>query len=331
MRGADSERLNGMTTSRLDTTIPYYHNRSMTEWVAPPGHRSGFIALAGRPNVGKSTLLNAYLKQHVAAVSFKPQTTRQRQLGILTRPQSQMIFVDTPGIHNPLHKLGSYMNGVALDAIRDADHILAIFDISEPPNQEDRNLVDNIIQISPDLPITMALNKCDNLEGEDLNIRESLYTALLPGRKYFRISALEGTNLDALLQAIDVELPEGPQFFPDDLVTTTYERDIAADMIRAVCLHNLREEVPYSLAVRIDEYTERNKHGAYIEATIFVERESQKGIVIGKAGQMIKTIGSQARADIEAATGRKVFLKIKVKVMPGWRNNEDALRKLGFT
>ncbi len=303
----------------------------MSERVTPSGHRSGFIAMAGRPNVGKSTLLNAYLKQHVAAVSSKPQTTRHRQLGILTLPESQLIFVDTPGIHKPIHKLGSYMNGVALDAIRDADHILVIFDISEPPNEEDRNVVDNILQISPDLPITIALNKCDNLQDEYLQKQESLYQALLPGKNFIRISAVEGSNLDILLQVIDEKLPEGPLLFPTDQITTTYERDIAADMIRAACLHLLRDEVPYSLAIRIDEYTERNEHGALIEATIFVERESQKGIVIGGKGRMIKAIGSHARTDIEAATGRKIFLKLRVKVMPGWRNNEDALRNLGFT
>ena len=306
-------------------------NWSMQEKSTPEGHRSGFIALAGRPNVGKSTLLNTYLKQNVAAVSSKPQTTRHRQLGILTLPESQLVFVDTPGIHNPLHKLGSYMNGVALDAIRDADHILVIFDISEPPNEEDRNVVDNILQISPDLPITIALNKCDNLQDDYLQNHESLYQDLLPGKKLIRISAVDGSNLDILLQVIDEQLPEGPLFFPTDQITTTYERDIAADMIRAACLHLLRDEVPYSLAIRIDEYVERNEHGAYIEATIFVERESQKGIVIGRNGQMIKAIGSHARVDIEAATGRKIFLKLRVKVMAGWRNNEDALQKLGFT
>ena len=293
-------------------------------------HRSGFIALAGRPNVGKSTLINALLEQHIAAVSSKPQTTQQQLLAILTIPQAQLIFVDTPGIHKPIHKLGNFMNSVAQEAIRDADHSLILFDISEPPHDEDFNVVENVLRLAPNNAATIALNKCDLLESNGIDERSQEYNELLPGCTAIPISSTQPINLDRLLQTLIMALPEGPQFYPPDQITTTYERDIAVDMIRAACLQLLRDEVPYSIAVRIDTFTERTEHGAYIEATLFVERESQKGIVIGKKGQMLKAIGSRAREGIEAATGRKIYLKLRVKVMPGWRNDEQALRRFGY-
>jgi GTP-binding protein Era len=297
---------------------------------APDGHRSGFVALAGRPNVGKSTLINRLLGQRIAAVSPKPQTTRQRQLGILTLPDAQLIFVDTPGIHEPLHKLGEKMNEEALSSLQDADVVLALFDLTRPPNEEDMQVATQIREVQGQIPTIIALTKADRVPDDRMSDRRAAFRTLLPEADFLEISSTRGDNLDELVERIKAELPEGPRLFPPEMITDAYERDIAADMIRAAALKNLRDEVPHSLAIRIDEFEERNEHGAYIEATIFVERDSQKGIVIGKGGTMLKTIGTFARKEIEAATDRKIYLKLRVKVLPGWRNDENKLKSFGF-
>jgi GTP-binding protein Era len=297
----------------------------------PEGHKSGFVALAGRPNVGKSTLLNRLMGQQIAAVSRRPQMTRQKQLGILTLPEAQIIFMDTPGLHIPIHKLGEYMNAEARETLRDCDVILMIFDLNYPPSKEDEQVVDIVKNFKDQAQILAALNKADLVDESELPKRKEPFLDLISDIQTITISATRGENLDELMQAILDRLPEGPRFYAPETITDTYERDIAADMIRAAALEHLREEVPYSIAVRIDTYTERNEHGAYIEATIFVERESQKGIVIGQGGKMLKRIGTWARRAIESATGRKVYLRLRVKVLPGWRNDENALRRFGFS
>jgi GTP-binding protein Era len=296
----------------------------------PDGHRSGFVALAGRPNVGKSTLINRLLGQRIAAVSPKPQTTRQRQLGILTLPDAQLIFVDTPGLHEPLHKLGEKMNEEALSSLHDADVVLALFDLTRPPNEEDRLVAAQVREIQGQIPTLIALTKVDRVPDDRLSDRRAAFRTMLPEADFLEISATRGDNLEELVTLILDKLPEGSRLFPPETITDAYERDIAADMIRAAALKNLRNEVPHSLAIRIDEFEERNEHGAYIEATIFVERDSQKGIVIGKGGSMLKTIGTFARMEIEAATDRKIFLRLRVKVLPGWRNDENKLKSFGF-
>jgi GTP-binding protein Era len=297
---------------------------------SPAGFRSGFIAIAGRPNVGKSTLVNRLLQQQIAAVSPRPQTTRRKQLGILTLPDAQLIFVDTPGIHQPLHQLGERMNREALETLSDVDLILALFDLDQPPNEEDQQVVQAIRSLKEKPPLLGVLNKADLVPGDRLSERRAAYRTLLPEIDWITISAVDGQNMNALLENILAVLPEGPQYFPPDQITDTYERDISADLIRAAGMHYLQNEVPHSIAVRIDTYEERQDHGAYIEATLFVERESQKGIVIGKGGSMLKRIGTHARKEIEAVTGRKIFLRLRVKVLPGWRNDENALRQFGF-
>lgn len=297
----------------------------------PEGHRSGFVALAGRPNVGKSTLLNRLMGQQIAAVSPRPQMTRQKQLGILTLPEAQVIFMDTPGLHIPIHKLGEYMNAEARETLRDCDIILMLFDLNYPPSKEDEQVVEIVRSFKEKSELLAALNKVDLVEQDELADRKEQFLTLIGDIPTMTISATTGENLDALQEAIIERLPEGPRFYAPETITDTYERDIAADMIRAAALEYLREEVPYSIAVRIDTYTERNEHGAYIEATIFVERDSQKGIVIGQGGKMLKRIGTWARRAIESATGRKVYLRLRVKVLPGWRNDENALRRFGFT
>lgn len=299
-------------------------------------HKSGFIAVMGRPNVGKSTLLNALLGQKVAAVSPRPQTTRKRQLGILTLDETvhgknaQLVFVDTPGVHKPVHMLGEKMNQDAIDALEESDVILFVVDASQPPHEEDDLLFEQIGQLSPTVQVVMALNKIDRSDASRLSQHEDLFLAGVPQAKTVRISALHGDNLDALLNVLLEYIPAGPLYFPEEQLTDLYERDLAADLIREAALKLLRDEVPHGIAVRIDEYKERNTHGAYIEATLFVERESHKPIVIGSKGVMLKKIGSLARQEIEAMSGRKVYLRIRVKVRKNWRDDENVLRRFGY-
>ncbi|MCD4803606.1 MAG: GTPase Era [Anaerolineales bacterium] len=293
-------------------------------------YRSGFIAVMGRPNVGKSTLLNRLLNQKIAAVSPKPQTTRLQQFGILSLPDAQLIFIDTPGLHHPQHKLGEFMNQDARLALKDADSALVVFDSSFPPSEEDHLFGKIIKEVKNPPAVFLALNKIDKVISTELKERKDRYQALLPEAELIPVSAITGENVDLLLAALKDSLPEGPQLYPEDQVTDLYERDIAADMIRAASMLHLQRELPHVIAVRIDEYKERKAHGAYIEATIFVERDSQKGIIIGEGGKMIKRIGSTARKEIEAMSGRKVFLKLRVKVKKNWRNDINALRLFGF-
>jgi GTP-binding protein Era len=293
-------------------------------------HKSVFIAVMGRPNVGKSTLLNRLLRQTIAAVSPKPQTTRLQQLAILTLPGAQLVFIDTPGLHNPQHKLGELMNQDALFALDDADLVLLVLDGSKPPGEEDLLFGEALSALKHKPPVLLALNKLDRISPGDLNDRIAQYQALIPEASLITISALSGQNLTQLEDHLIQLLPEGPQLYPEDQVTDLYEREIAADLIRASAMSLLEKELPHVIAVRIDEYKEREGGNAYIEATLFVERESQKGIVIGEGGKMIKKIGSAARREIESMSDRKVFLRLRVKVKKNWRNDTNALRLFGF-
>jgi GTP-binding protein Era len=294
------------------------------------GFRSGYVALAGRPNVGKSTLLNRYLSQLVAAVSPRPQTTRRVQLGILTTPEAQVIFVDTPGLHLPRHRLGEAMNLAAQQAIADADVLLTIFDLSEPPTEEDRLVAERLASLPVKKPRLAAINKIDVLAGPERDRRSLAFRSLLPDWEFWEISATRGDGCEALLSRLIEALPEGEAFFPEDQVTDAYEREIAADLIRAAAMRHLHQEVPHSLAVVVDEFQERGQEGARITATLYVERESQKGIVIGRGGEMLKTIGSEARREIEAMSGRSCYLELRVRVRPDWRSDPKALAEFGF-
>lgn len=316
----------------LDTFAPPRDNRRMAfPMEVPEGHRSGFVAVVGRPNVGKSTLLNTYLGQPVHAVSSKPQTTQVRQLGILTLDEAQVIFVDTPGIHEPHHKLGEVMDSVATGVIRDADVTLVLFDVGEPPSPDDERVAARVRSVEPTPVVIVALNKIDILPSDDGSERLEQFRALLANADlHLEISATRGDNRQELLQEILARLPEGPPYYPDADITDRYERDIAADFIRAAAMELLHQELPHSIAVRIDEFNERGEEGAHIAATLFVERESQKGIVIGKGGQMIREIGTQARKGIEAMSGRSVYLDLRVKVLPGWRNDPEKLERVGI-
>jgi GTP-binding protein Era len=295
-------------------------------------YKAGFVAVMGRPNVGKSTLINAVLGQKVAAVSPRPQTTRNTQLGILTSDEGQIIFIDTPGLHKHHHKLGEYMNLAAQEVLVDSDLIIFIVDGSTmPPHDEDRILVNLLAQMQTAPPVILVINKMDKIKPGEGSKCESAYLALYPQAQTVLVSATRGDNLAALVDLITTSLPESPPYFPSDQVTDLFEREIAADLIRASALLHLEDEVPHAIAIRIDEYKERDHKALYIAATLFVERESQKGIVIGKGGKMIKKIGITARLEIESMNGRKTFLRLRVKTRKNWRNDEATLRLFGFT
>jgi GTP-binding protein Era len=293
-------------------------------------YKAGFVAIMGCPNVGKSTLVNALLRQKIAAVSPRPQTTRKRQMGILTTDQMQAVFLDTPGVHKPLHKLGENMNREALDALQECDAIVFLVDASQPPRSEDQMLAHQIGALGRSKPTLLALNKIDRVEAESLQTNREAYEALLPGVESLPISATRGDNLDRLVQILTDWLPEGAPFFPEEQITDLYERDILADLIREAALNMLRDEVPHGIAVRIDQFLEREDSGAYVEATMFVERESHKGIVIGQNGSMLKKIGMAARLAFEATSGRKIFLQLRVKLRKNWRDDEKVLSSFGY-
>ncbi len=293
-------------------------------------YQAGFVAVMGRPNVGKSTLINSLMNQKIAAVSPRPQTTRKRQMGILTLENAQVVFVDTPGVHQPHHKLGENMNQEAIDTLQDCDVILFVADASQEPDPEDRMLVNLLADLKRPVPVIMALNKIDLVDPEKLAGNINHFKDLVPQAETVQISATRRDNLDTLLQTILSHLPEGLPFFPEGQVTDLYERDIAADLIREAALNLLREEIPHGIAIRIDQFTERGDTGAYIEATLFVEKESHKPIVIGQGGKMLKKIGSLARQEIETMSGRKVFLRLRVKVRKNWRDDDRVLRWFDF-
>src|SRR5512139_354297 len=290
--------------------------------------RSAFVAIIGRPNVGKSTLVNALLGQKIAAVSPKPQTTRKRQLGILTTDHAQLIFVDTPGIHNPRHKLGTFLNQEAEESLEGVDLVLWLVDVSVRPTEEDKQIASLLMRLPRRTPLVLVANKIDLISAEALTPRIEAYQASLSRDvQVVSISATENRNLDQLRELLISLAPVRAPEYDEEQVTDSYERDIAADLIREACLHRLRDEVPHGVGVRVDEFAERENGMLYIAATVFVERESQKGIVIGEGGKMLKQIGSAARKEIEDMGGRSVFLELRVKVLKDWRNDENALQR----
>jgi GTP-binding protein Era len=303
----------------------------MTEPETAHPFKSGFVAVLGRPNAGKSTLMNTLMGQAIAGVSAKPQTTRRRQLGILTSETAQIILVDTPGLHESKDKLSLAINSEAIIAIQDADIILYMADANSAPSSMDEKLADLIANMNPDAKVILVMNKVDSVAAQILASNQADYQALFTEMpETLQISALRAQGVHELLEVIQAALPEGPQYYDAEQITDDFERDIAAEMIRAAAMDNLSQELPYSIAVLVNEYSERDMDRVYINATIFVEREAQKGIVIGKGGQKIKQIGTDARRDIEAMNGQSVFLDLNVKVKKDWKDDERFLRQLGL-
>ena len=311
-------------------TTPQSTNLPISQFTdVPVDHRSGFVAILGRPNVGKSTLLNALLGEKVAIVSPKPQTTRARIQGVLTRPEAQVIFLDTPGWHRPLHKLGEYMVGEVRRAVPDADLLLFLADLTAPPNDEDLSLAGFLRRATA--PILLGGNKVDLLRGRSADAALIPYRDLLPDADgSVVISALTGLGLAELLEAIVARLPEGPRYYPPDTVTDQPERVIAAEMVREQVLLHTHQEIPHAVATEVDEFKVRDDGTTYIRAVIYVERDSQKGIVIGKRGAMLKAIGQDARRELERFVEGKVYLDLWVKVKKNWRKKEGDLRWLGY-
>jgi GTP-binding protein Era len=291
---------------------------------------SGFVAVIGRPNVGKSTLMNRILGEKIAIVSPKPQTTRLRQLGIYTENGVQGVFVDTPGIHQPRSKLGQFMVDVAIAALRDADLILFVVDVSTPPNEEDKRVAALLKESRTGSPVVLALNKIDRLSPERIQANVDAYRTLVPDADWTTLSATEGNGVDDVLKRVIDRLPSGPQYFPEDQLSATALRDIAAEIIREKVLLNTEQEIPHSVAVEVLEFKERSATMTYIAANIYVERDSQKGILIGKGGAMLKKISSAARTDIEKLVETQVYLELRIKVLKNWRQDENLLRRLGY-
>lgn len=291
------------------------------------GFRSGFAAVIGRPNAGKSTLLNHLLGQKVLIMSDKPQTTRNKIQCILTEERGQIIFLDTPGIHKPKHKLGEYMVGAARNSLRDVDVLVYVVDASEKYGSGEEYIIQLIKEAGT--PCILALNKIDLLTREQLIALVGQYAALADFRAVVPISARTGDNTDELLQVIFDHLEEGPLYYPEDEVTDQPERFIMAELIREKVLALTRDEVPHSIAVVVEEVEEKQTL-VKVRALIIVERDSQKGIIIGGGGRLLKEIGRLAREDMEKFLGSKVFLELWVKVKKDWRNRPQSLRELGY-
>jgi GTP-binding protein Era len=297
----------------------------------PDGFKSGFVTLVGRPNVGKSTLMNAFLHQKIAIVTPRPQTTRTRQLGIITEPSYQMIFIDTPGImKTPRHKLDEFMLESAVKTLSDADVVLWLVEGSQAPGPEDRAIAEKLTVLKL-TSVILGINKSDTLAPSEVLPRSEAYKSLLPDAKWILFSALRHDGLPELLQMLVDELPEGPLYYPPDQITDAYLRDIAAEMIREQIMLQLREEIPYGTAVQILEFKERTNGTTYISANVIVDRDSHKRIVIGRNGEQLRQIGAAARKEIEIMLDGKVFLELWVKVQPKWRRDEHSLRRLGYS
>jgi len=291
-------------------------------------YKSGFIAVIGRPNVGKSTLINKIIGQKIAIMSDKPQTTRSRIQCILTQDDAQFIFLDTPGIHKPKFKLGEYMLKAAEGTLKEVDAIFFVIDATEKFGGGEKYILERLSETSQ--PVILVINKIDLLPRTEILPLIAAYSERYKFAATVPISAADGTNVDELLNEAKKFLPEGPKYYPADMVTDQPERLIISEIIREKILHVTEDEVPHSVAVDIEEITARKKDLTYIRATIYVERNSQKGILIGKGGELLKGVGKNARPEIEMLLGTKVFLDLWVKVKKDWRNSAGALQSFGL-
>ena len=291
--------------------------------------KSGFTAIIGRPNVGKSTLLNQILGQKIVIATDKAQTTRKRIKGIYTTGEGQIVFIDTPGVHKPLNKLGDFLLDEAKIAVPDADLIIFLVDGTEPAGKGDKWIAQNLLQIN--IPIIIAMNKVDKTKKIE-KVEENLLTYKTLFEKNYpvvKISAKTGRNIDTLIKNIYKYLPEGGLLYPEDIVTEETMRDVTEEIIREKILLNSSDEIPHSVAVKVDKYQECEDIDR-IYATIYCETKSQKGILIGKGGSFLKKIGTEARLELEKITDKKVFLALEVKVEKDWRKKEKSLKNFGY-
>ena len=289
--------------------------------------RSGYVSIIGRPNVGKSTFLNSILGEKVAIVTTKPQTTRNRIIGIKTLPNAQIIFIDTPGIHKPRHKLGEAMVKTALEALNEVDIILFMVE-PHSPEKEDLSVIEMLKKVRS--PVFLLINKIDTIKKIDLLPLIDHFKNLYSFQEIIPLSALKQDGMSMLMKRIYDSMPSGPKYYSDEFITDQLERFMVSEIIRERVMEMTEEEVPYSVAVEITEWKEKEDGLIVISGNIYVEREGQKGIIIGKRGAMLKSIGSAARIDIERLLTTKVFLELWVKVKKDWRNNKTTLRELGY-
>ncbi|WP_369957164.1 GTPase Era [Levilactobacillus brevis] len=293
-----------------------------------PDYKSGFVAIVGRPNVGKSTFLNRVIGQKIAIMSNTAQTTRNKIQGIYTTDEAQIVFIDTPGVHKPKSKLGDYMVQSAMSALNEVDAVLFMVNVAEKRGAGDNFIIDRLKNVKA--PVYLLINKIDQVKPDDLLPVMEQYQTALPWKAVYPISALEGNNVDELLTGLVEQMPNGPQYYPADQVTDHPERFVVSELIREKIFMLTREEVPHSVAVEIESMKQKDEDHVHIEATIIVERPTQKGIMIGKGGSMLKKIGTLARQDIEHLLGSKVYLQLWVKVQPNWRDKSTLLKSYGY-
>ncbi len=295
---------------------------------APEGYRSGFVSLVGRPNVGKSTLLNQILRSKVAITSQRPQTTRNAIRGILTTAEAQLVFVDTPGLHKPVTALGKQLNRVARSTIAEVDAVVFLVDAADGVGTGDGFIADVLREVTT--PIVVALNKIDLIQAERL-ASEKAKTGRLGAWPIFETSARAGSGIPELLRAVVDRVPPGPLYYPPDALTDQPQRQLIAELVREKVLELTREEIPHSVAVVVDEIErDSDTSGTRIDVIVYVERDSQKGIVIGKGGEMLKEVGTKARREIEALLGEHVFLHLRVKVERDWQRRASAVERFGY-
>lgn len=291
-------------------------------------YKSGFVSIVGRPNVGKSTFLNQVVGQKIAIMSDKAQTTRNKIQGVYTTPEAQLIFIDTPGIHKPKHRLGDFMVETAYSALREVDAVLFMISADQKRGKGDDFIIERLKNVQS--PVYLVINKIDKVHPDELLGIIEDYSSQMEFAQVVPISATEGNNVERLMEVLVDEMPEGPQYFPDDQVTDHPEYFIVSELIREKVLFLTRDEVPHSVAVVIDTMKRNENNKIHIQATIIVERDSQKGIIIGKGGKMLKDIGTKARRDIENLLGDKVFLELWVKVQKDWRDKRVYLQDFGY-
>ncbi len=291
------------------------------------GFKSGFVTIAGRTNVGKSTLMNKMIGHKVAIMSDKPQTTRHKIQAVLTGPDYQIVFIDTPGIHKPKHKLGEHMVKVALNTLKEVDVVLLMVEAAMP-GPGDHYMVEQVKQVPG--PVVLVINKIDLVDRRELLVIIDTFSKMHGFAEIIPVSALTGENVSKVPEVIKNYLPEGPKYYPDDMIVDRPERFIMAEIIREKVLHLTSQEVPHSVAVVIEEIEERPNGLLAVRAVIYTERESQKGILIGKGGRMLKQVGQLAREEIETLLGSRVYLELWVKVKKDWRNRESFMKNFGL-
>jgi GTP-binding protein Era len=293
------------------------------------GYRAGAVAVVGRPNVGKSSLVNHVVGQKVSIVSDKPQTTRKRILGIATTPRWQIVFADTPGLHEARHKLGAALNEAARQTLDECDVVLVMVDVSKRPGKEDRALAEQLALAGSKRPLVLGMNKMDLLKPVDVEANYEAYLALFPTERSMMTSLTQGHNVDLLVSLLVDALPEGPPLYPEEEVTDQPMRELASELVREKALRLTRQEVPHALATTTEAWEEEDGL-TRISVVLLVETEGQKAILIGKKGAMLKRIGTEARLEMEEMIGGRVFLELFVKVRPDWRQNPRWLRELGM-